>query len=438
MIYDKASLVQIPSGYKSGGVDNLYSVVPNTTDGDFDATRGSSATRVNKDGLIETVGDDTPRLDYPLLDGVVQDCPALLLEPLRRNIFTYSEDFSSDMSSLNSSVTTDDETSPKGDVSADKLTHTASSNARLGKTLTLTSGTKYSISFFVKKDDLRYFKVWASHTFGASASEEQVTFDLDNGSVQYVGSNNDSAEIIQYPNGWYRCEIVITAGSNIGYVVYFAFSDNTNAISVTGTEGSGYLFGGQVEDSGSGVDADYPTSYIPNLSTGTTTRSADVCNGAGTADTFNDSEGVLFAEISSLESDDNYVSLSDSTSSNRLVFGYDNSQFRVFKNGTNTFNTTSTPYDVRSLFNKIALKYSDNQGTVVYANGFLIDTGSDNLTTSGLSELAFDNGAGVQNFYGKTKQVMTFNEALSDTELENLTSWDSFREMATEQLYTIE
>ena len=34
-IYQKASLVQIPSGYKSG---TLYSVVPNTADGDFTVT----------------------------------------------------------------------------------------------------------------------------------------------------------------------------------------------------------------------------------------------------------------------------------------------------------------------------------------------------------------------------------------------------------------
>ena len=119
---------------------------------------------------------------------------------------------------------------------------------------------------------------------------------------------------------------------------------------------------------------------------------------------FNDSEGVLFANISSLESDDNYISLSDGSTSNRLIFGYDNNQFRVYKNGTNVFSTTSTPYNVRSLFNKIALKYSNNQGTVIYANGFLIDTGSDNLTTSGLNEVAFDSGTGVQQFYGKTRE----------------------------------
>ena len=33
---------------------------------------------------------------------------------------------------------------------------------------------------------------------------------------------------------------------------------------------------------------------------------------------------------------------------------------------------------------------------------------------------------------------MTFNEALTDSELEQITSWTSFGEMAKGQLYTIE
>lgn len=89
--YDNAGLVMIPSGYKASKV---YSVIPNTTDGDFDFTRGSTATRVNKDGLIEVVASNVPRLDYPFIDGVVQDCPSLLLEPQRSNFVSYSEDFS--------------------------------------------------------------------------------------------------------------------------------------------------------------------------------------------------------------------------------------------------------------------------------------------------------------------------------------------------------
>ena len=57
---------------------------------------------------------------------------------------------------------------------------------------------------------------------------------------------------------------------------------------------------------------------------------------------------------------------------------------------------------------------------------------------SGLSVIKMSRGNNTLNFYGETKEVIAFNEALSDTELEALTSYDSFNEMATEQLYTIE
>jgi len=49
-IYDKSSLVLIPSGTKTGKV---FSQKPVSGDGDFTFTRASAATRVNADGLIE-------------------------------------------------------------------------------------------------------------------------------------------------------------------------------------------------------------------------------------------------------------------------------------------------------------------------------------------------------------------------------------------------
>ena len=46
------SIAMIPSGYKDGKV---YSVLPNSGDGDFTFSRGSAATRVNEQGLVENV-----------------------------------------------------------------------------------------------------------------------------------------------------------------------------------------------------------------------------------------------------------------------------------------------------------------------------------------------------------------------------------------------
>ncbi len=60
---------------------------------------------------------------------------------------------------------------------------------------------------------------------------------------------------------------------------------------------------------------------ISQLIGSATTRSAETANGSGDADTFNDSEGVLMAEISALDDDGNhynFISISDGTLNNRV------------------------------------------------------------------------------------------------------------------------
>ena len=84
----KPKLCLIPATQGS----KLYSVLPRL--GDFNFSRNTAATRINKDGLIETVAVGKSRLNYPLIDGVVNGCPSHLLEPSRLQLIQYSEDFS--------------------------------------------------------------------------------------------------------------------------------------------------------------------------------------------------------------------------------------------------------------------------------------------------------------------------------------------------------
>ena len=447
-IYDKATLVQIPSGYKASGA-KLYSVLPANGDGDFTISADADATRVDQNGLVESTSANQARLSRNFIDGVVQPDPFLLLEPSRRNIFTYSEDFSSGISLPSSSVvTSNDTTSPKGDVGADKLTHSASSGAYAAKTLSMTSGTTYSVSVFAKKDDLRYLKVWVSHTFGASVATEQVTFDLDIGSVQYVGSGNDSANIIEYPNGWYRCEIVTTAGGDMGYATYFAFSEDTNTVSITGTVGSGYLFGGQVEDGGSGVDADYPTSYIPTTSAAVT-RTADTVKLENFTDVPTDYPFTAFVDMDVIEDETGYgFSIIDiSTSDKYWSVGYSEDsgnlgKFRFTNRAQGTsynFNTTSTYGTGRY---KIAIKFISSTNFKAFIDGVEVvdythtsSAFNTNINDVLLGQLRVAGDVGTRS---NIHQFMVFNEALSDSELENLTSYDSFGQMAKALLYTIE
>jgi hypothetical protein len=77
------SLEIVPAKYNGS---TLLSQIPIDGTGDFTVTRATTptadrSTRVNALGLIETVADNVPRLDYPIGGG----CPALLVEPAATN-----------------------------------------------------------------------------------------------------------------------------------------------------------------------------------------------------------------------------------------------------------------------------------------------------------------------------------------------------------------
>ena len=75
-----------------------------------------------------------------------------------------------------------------------------------------------------------------------------------------------------------------------------------------------------------------------------------------------------------------------------------------------------------------------------WVNGFEVDTetSSNAFTPNSLDVLDFDRGNNSNNFYGNTKQIQYFDSALNDSDLETLTSWTSFTDLANGQLYTIE
>jgi len=413
-IYDKAGVALIPSGTKAS---KLYSVLPANGDGDFNATRGSTATRVNKDGLIESVATNVPRLDYPLIDGVVQDCPALLLEPQRTNYAGKSEEFNdSYWQKVRATITANQIVSPDGSVTADLLTATDTSENYCQQNLSSTvSGSQQTASFFVKKgtSDFCHILLWDVSNDGA-----RQWFDLTNGTVGTSttfgsGVSVDSAQMINYGNDWYRC-IVVFNNSNTTVRIRISASNSNGSTSSTSGK-TIYLWGAQL------TVGSYETSYIPNTTTGSVTRSADVCYGSGTSAEFNDSEGVLFVEIEALAEDSsfNFISISDGTTANRVSIFYSTSNtINASVNGISSIGSSATITNN----NKIAFKYKSGD-YALWVNGSEASTST--ATTgnhTGLDRVNFDFGQGSDDWYGKVKQLMTFKTALSDSELQTLTS----------------
>ena len=116
----KPQFTLIPSAYK---VNTVYSVLPVDGSGDMTFSRGGEATRVRKDGLIETVGSNVPRLDW-----LNSNCPSLLLEPQRTNLALYSENFEgTNWTAGNTVVTQNDSIAPSGEQTSVKLQRTSTS-----------------------------------------------------------------------------------------------------------------------------------------------------------------------------------------------------------------------------------------------------------------------------------------------------------------------
>jgi hypothetical protein len=437
MAKPKLALVPAAQGSK------FYSVLPSDGVGDFDFARASAATRINKYGLIETVASGQSRLNYPLIDGVVNGCPHHILEPARTNLIPYSEDFSNVAWDKSLSATVSNSAiSPDGSLNATKLiTNNGSSNGQVLETLSkAASQITYTYSVFAKKGEWNGIGVYISDNLSFS-NRGQSFFSLDGGlgTVSALGTFSlASSKIEEYANDWYRVKLTVTVPSTTTSIVARIYSlENVSGVG-TGDGTSGiYIWGAQLEE------GSYLTSYIPNFGTALgVTRVAETAKNSGDASTFNDSEGVLMAEISALvnDSDTKRISLSDGTTSNRLsIYLSDNSVGLVqVAAGSVNINTNLTGYDA-TLNSKIIAKYKQNDFSL-WINGYkiLTDTSGNAYGDGVLDTLNFDNGYSGNDFYGNIKQVQYYDSALNDSELETLSSWTSFSEMATSQLYSIQ
>jgi ribosomal protein L19 len=335
-------------------------------------------------------------------------CGSWLFEPQSTNLIPYSEDFSQ-WTTSNSTEIANNAISPSGGMNAYKLYPNSSGNFR-----NLTTGGQISglntFSIFAKAGELQHLVLIDTGGSGAG-----IDFNLSTGVATDVSTSGfDSFDMVGYGNGWYRC----TATATDGYS-YWILSDN-GGVSVTanGTDGL-YTWGAQTEQQS------YATSYIPTEGS-TVTRNQDVCTNGGSLASINSTEGVLYAEIAALSNDGTYriLSLSNGTSVERIYMQYTNASNTisvVVKKGSVTQANISFALSDETEFSKIGFKYKEND-FALWVNGVKVGTDTSGNTPIGLSELAFDSGTGGNNFFGKTKAVAVWKEALSDQELTELTT----------------
>ena len=377
-----------------------------------------------------------------MIDGKVVGCPHHILEPARTNLVTYSEDFSNATwtKSNNPTITTNIAIAPDGTLSADGIQDEDGANLKaIYESASVNSNSTITSSVFVKKESTKVnFGGLMLFFSGGTVKYAYGIIDEVKGTIVIAPESNivsSSAKVEDYGTYWRFTLTGTDNGGNTSARFQYYASFSTNGTNVSGNSiGSVRTIWGAMLEAGS-----YPTSYIPTNGS-TVTRSAETANGSGDAATFNDSEGVLMIESSLLDvsQDGNRISISDGSSAeNRITFRYLNdNEIQIELGLTNGF---SEILNVGSSvnFNKIAVVYNSTNASV-FINGVKLITNSMS-SLSNLSQLQFNRfNANTENFEGNTKQIQYYNSALTDSELEQLTSWTSFSDMAEGQLYTIE
>ena len=372
---------------------------------------------------VQQILGDQPRLNYDISNGVVQSCPSLLLEPASTNSLLFSEDYTNSVwTSLASgeTIVSNSVISPDGTLNADTLEGNGSTtNVYVRQDITLNTSVDYTFSIFAKKGTNDFLAISAEGFTGATNT--LLIFDLNN-SIVTTGTGS----IENYGNGWLRCSFTISISTDgTGrFLIYPAYNGTTRGFpSASDSNGKNiYIWGAQVEA------LSYATSYIPT-SGASQTRAAETCDGAGNAATFNSTEGVLYVEISALANDqtNRRITLSDGSNNNRIVTGYNTTSNQIFYFvvvGSSTVASGNYTSSDITQFSKIAIKFKVND-FALWVDGIerQTDTSGAIFSANTLSSLQFEQGSGgALFFYGNTKDIRVYNEALTDAQLQTLTT----------------
>ena len=229
-LLDNASLVITPNAYKESV---LYSVVPNTTLGDMDVVRATTATRVNEQGLVEVV-------PY--------------------NLLGYSQEFENAYwAKTGVTITPDVIVAPNGTLTGDAFVLSLTTSLhKIRKDFSFVAGNNYTASIYAKKGSQDFIQIKMS--FSAFGGAWRIaTFNLNTGVVVSHNSNSGILPTItNVGNGWYRCTFTCLSTASISDEYSYQISD----FNFTGDGSIGfYIWGSQL------VINTIPQTYFP-----TTTR----------------------------------------------------------------------------------------------------------------------------------------------------------------------
>lgn len=387
-------------------------------------TRSTTATFTGSDGLIQTAAIDAPRFDY---NPTTLAPLGLLIEEQRVNLLLYSEEFDNaawnkTLGTVTVTVAANSTTSPDGTVNADKvITANATGDHVIAQVASVTSGTTYTQSWFLKAAELNWVQVTESTGFGSTQFQN---INLSDGTVGN-GNYGSAVSVTSVGNGWYRVSVTdtATATSASGRFLVALLTSNVAArltdVTGNGTDGV-FIYGGQLEAGA------FVTSYIPTVAS-QVTRAADVAVMTGTnfSSWYNAIEGTLYgqADWMGLSNNDYFFAINNGTSSNLIAIGVSSTPLTRFivSDGGVTQASVNGPTPVANVAFKIAGAYQANSFAAA-TNGTLgtVDTSG---TVPSVNQVSLTSSSGTTNqFNGHIRQIAYYPRRLANSELQAITA----------------
>ena len=118
------------------------------------------------------------------------------------------------------------------------------------------------------------------------------------------------------------------------------------------------------------------------------------------------------------------IAISDGTGSQRVLMRFNNAEgvIQVFTTVSTTQGNMSHNVGDTKDYHKVAIKYKLNDFSM-FVDGTKVNTDTTGSVSSAgtLNVINFDEGFGTNDFYGKVKGLAVYNEALSESQLMQLT-----------------
>ena len=324
-------------------------------------TRATTGTYINAKGLLKTAAVNEPRIDY---DPVTGECLGVLIEEQRTNLCVQSENFTTDITMLNISVSADAAVAPDGNTVADKIVeNTVDTNHYIRRGVTVAANADHCVSVFVKAAERDRIQI--SYRDASVSDIVYGVFDLSVKSVTVASSINNgvivASGIEDYGDGWLRCWVSGKFNTTDTDGQVDIFLNNGSGTSYLGDDASGlFLWGLQVEA------GTFPTSYIPTT-TAAVTRNADNMSITGTdfSEWYNQTEGAVYVEFNGKNSPGaRALAISDGTVDHlisfRLLSGATNAVVAYVGDGASAVQLPSPTTLVSGKFYKLVLGYKEN------------------------------------------------------------------------------